>query len=287
MVRVDGSVSVVVSTLDRPQSLARTLDAVLSGSLLPTEVVVVDQGDPDAVAAVLGERRAGPVRLVHVVQRARGLSVSQNAGVAAAGGSLVAVIDDDCVPSPHWLEVAVAAAADADLVTGRVLPLPPDGDRVHPLSSRRSELPAVLRQGAAPWDVGTGGSFAVRRQAFLDGGGNDVRLGAGAPGLAGNDLDLFHRLLRSGVVARYEPAFLVHHERATAAQHGARRDSYGFGVGACVGKWLREGDPLAGRLLLRWVVLRARRARAGRAVEEARVLRGTARGLLFGLRHLT
>lgn len=284
-------ISVVVSTLDRPELLTRCLDALLDGTLLPAEVVVVDQGDPEPVSAVLQARRSQGVPLVHVVQDVRGLSVSQNAGVAAASSPAVAVVDDDCVAGRRWVETAARAHCAADgplLVAGRVVPLPPVGERVVALSSRTSQVPASIPLDAPPWQIGTGGNFSVTRSAYLAVGGNDPRLGTGGPGRAGNDLDLFHRLLRAGVRARFEPDLLVQHERATPAEHRARRWTYGFGAGACVALWHAAGDPSAGGVLRAWIRLRLHRLlgarRPGPVLAEGRVLLGTAQGLWYGRR---
>lgn len=284
-------VSVVISTLDRPQLLSRCLDALLAGTRLPREVVVVDQGDERRVHAVLEERRDRGVDLVHVVQRRRGLSVSQNAGFVRASCGFVCVVDDDCVPDARWVEVAARERSLAGrplLLTGRVLPLPAEGDRVLALSSRASTSRRHLEPGALPWDVGTGGNFCVDRDAYLAVGGNDERLGTGAPGRAGNDLDLFHRLLALGVEVLYEPELLVLHERATAAEHRSRRWTYGFGVGACTALWRGEGDPSAARVLRSWLHLRLGLLRGARrpvaVLNEARVLLGTVHGVGHGWR---
>lgn len=284
-------VSVVISTLDRPQLLARCLRAIADGSVRPREVVVVDQGEPAPVAEVLEEARAAGLAVVHVTQERRGLSASQNLGVRTASSPVVAIVDDDCVPDIRWVEVAADALGSGegpDLLGGRILPLPPVGDRVVAVSSRTSEERAEHRWPAPAWTIGSGGNFAVRRDRYLGVGGNDERLGTGTVGRAGNDIDLFHRLLRDGAVARYEPDLVVQHERATVEERRARRGSYGFGVGACVGRWLRDGDRWAWQALLRWLRLRAgelkRKRSLAAAGDEARVLAGTVRGLVYGLR---
>lgn len=284
-------ISVVISTLDRPQTLSRCLAALAGGTRRPDEIVVVDQGDAAAVEEVLEQHRAAGMRIEHVVHDGRGLSASQNLGVRAATHPVVAIIDDDCLADPGWLEAIEAAFAEEggpDLVGGRILPQPPEGDRVVPVSSRTSEVAAELRWPTLPWRVGSGGNFAVRRDRYLAVGGNDERLGAGSPGHAGNDIDLFHRLLRDGAVARYEPAALVLHQRATVAERRARRGTYGFGVGACVGRWLRDGDRWAWSVLRRWLRLRARTLRRRRSWasfdEEVRILVGTVRGFVYGYR---
>jgi GT2 family glycosyltransferase len=142
-----------------------------------------------------------------------------------------------------------------------------------------------------PWDVGTGGNFTVTRSSFLAVGGNDERLGTGTAGRAGNDLDLFRRLMRAGVETRFEPDMLVLHERATRSEAKNRNWTYGFGVGACVASWMRQGDRWALRVALGWLHMRARltwgalRRRHG-AVGEIRVLLGTVHGLWYGLRRV-
>jgi hypothetical protein len=227
----------------------------------------------------------------HITQPRWGLSASQNAGVRAARTEVVAIVDDDCVPNPHWVEVlenAFDATSRPLLLTGRVLPLPAEGDRMFALATRDSTRRTTWTRAPMPWHLGTGGNFAVSRDSFLKVGGNDERLGTGAPGRGGNDLDLFYRLVRSGVTARYEPDLVVCHERATAAEFAARRGSYGFGVGAMLGVWLRRHDPRALVVLGAWLRLRVRVGYARRAtgglVDELRVLAGTAAGLLHGIR---
>lgn len=284
-------ISVVVATVDRPQSLRRLLEALAAGTRAPDEVVVVDQGaDPGTGRAVADGRTLG-LDVVHLRQARLGLSASQNLGVRTARSPVVAVIDDDCLPERSWLQVVARTFAEPDgpeLLGGRILPLPEDGERTVAVSTRKGELPRDLRWPAPAWQLGSGGNFAVRRERYLAVAGNDERLGTGTPGRAGNDLDLFHRVLRSGALGRYEPDLVVHHERVTPAERRARRGSYGFGVGACVGRWARERDRAALRVLLAWFRLRLRGLRRRRSVaalgDELVLLGGTVRGLVYGLR---
>ena len=285
------AVTVVVSTLDRPRQLARCLEALLSATTLPAAVVVVDQGGLADTERVVADARDRGLPVTRVVQPRWGLSASQNAGVRAARTEVVVIVDDDCVPDEHWVEVvgrAFSSARGPLLLTGRVLPLPAEGDRVVPLSVRANPTSRVWTRPPMPWHIGTGGNFAVSRASFLAVGGNDERLGTGSPGRGANDLDLFHRLVDHGVTARYEPELLVRHERATVEEHLNRRFSYGYGVGAMLGIWLRAHDLRALLVLLAWLRLRARvgyqRRSSGGVGHEVRVLAGTTAGLLHGLR---
>ncbi|GAA4904372.1 mycofactocin system glycosyltransferase [Actinomycetospora succinea] len=102
------TVSVVVPVRDRPDELARLLDALVGTGV--GEVVVVDDGsaDPDRTERVAGARRARVVR--HDVSR--GPAAARNTGAAASSGDLVAFLDSDVVPEPGWLAPLLGHLAD-------------------------------------------------------------------------------------------------------------------------------------------------------------------------------
>jgi GT2 family glycosyltransferase len=286
-------VAVAISTLDRPDALARCLDSLAAGSALPAEVVVVDQS-ADGTARPVVDAADGLPDVLYVLQKLTGLSVGQNAAVARSTCPVVAVLDDDCRADEHWVEIVhrvLDVDRPVDVVGGRVLPLDADRPGLHPVSSRTSTAPRTFDRRDRPWDVGSGNNFALRRAWFDRVGGCDARLGPGSPGRGACDVDLFYRLMRAGARAAYEPELLVLHERATRAQRLARRVPYGFGMGAACAIWLRERDRVAWRVLANWLLLRAQRAAAaarGRSLlgvwEETLVIAGTARGILHGLR---
>jgi GT2 family glycosyltransferase len=282
--------SVVVATCDRPDALARCLDALASGTLPPDEIVVVDQG----FGAQEPRLPHGSIRVVVVPQERLGLSAARNGGVARASGDIVAVTDDDCVPAPGWLAAivgALTAEEQISAVTGPVLPLGAPGPDAHAVSTRASRVRRVHRYPATPWNVGTGANFATHRRVLVALGGYDERLGAGSYGAAGEDIDLLYRLIRTGASVLYEPEALVFHERQTSARRRRTRRTYGRGVGAFCALRLRERDRQGALLLVRWIALRLRLAARAtiradwRGVrDEALVLAGTATGLVYGAR---
>jgi hypothetical protein len=227
------------------------------------------------------------LNVTHLPLSFQGLSRAQNAAVRAARYDICAITDDDCVPDPRWIEVIQREFAKGlGLVTGRVLPLPADRDRTVAVSSRTSDQRIALRRSTLPWHMGTGGNFAVDRDSYLLVGGNDERLGSGTPAGAGNDLDLFYRLVRQGVPACYEPELVVLHRRSTPQERRQRRHTYGRGVGQAVRFWLLQGDGHAALILGRWILMRlslaARALARGRlrdVADEMRILAGTATGL--------
>ena len=286
-------ISVVISTRNRAEQLERCLESLRQGRSTPAEVVIVDQSTDDVTVKLTAALTTADSPLVYVRHAGRGLGSSQNVGVSRASRPLVAILDDDCVADVEWLTtIARTFGSDPtiDVVTGRVLPLEPVGDRVMPVSSRTSATRQDFIGKAAPWHVGSGNNFALRRDAFLAIGGCDERLGPGSPAQGGVDMDLFYRLLRSGAKIRYEPDSIVRHERFTKAERLARRPMYGRGTGAAISLWLKQGDLYAVRLLGEWALLRggmaARAATRGdwqRIREEISMLGGTALGLIQGL----
>lgn len=276
--------------------LRRALDAIANGTALPSTVVIVDQSVRDQrTRSVVDdfEREVGSVCRVLHHPSSGGMARGQNEGFALIEEPAVVVTDDDCVPSPDWVVTAARAfsgARSSDLVCGRVLPLGPEGPERRAVATRTSTEPLVATAATDPWDLGSGNNFAVRRDAILAIGGNDVRLGPGAPLRGAADIDLFRRLVRGGWTAEYRPELLVHHERVSVTERRARRVPYGYGMGAACVLWRRQGDRGALRTGRRYVALRLRRLRQGvgsrdrtLSIEELLVLWGFCVGVVRGL----
>lgn len=288
------NLSVAISTLDRPEALSLCLDTLLSGNVLPAEIIVVDQSRDDRTRLAVEQRQSSTKSLTYIHHRGHGLGAAQNLAIAHARSPIFAVTDDDCVPALDWIariEQAFAPPGQIDALTGRVLPLGRETPDLYAVSSRTSTVRAELDRRAMPWYVGSGNNFAVKREWLNRIGGNDERLGPGSPGQGGVDMDLFYRLLRAGARIRYEPELVVYHARTSKAGRLARRIPYGYGMGACCSLWLRQKDHQALRVLAHWLLMRVRRLVTGLwrrhwllVYEEVLVLVGTLRGLIHGLR---
>ncbi len=288
------NLTVAISTRNRSGALARCLDAFLSGEVVPREIVIVDQSDDNRTRLIVERHQSSSVPIIYIRHEGCGLGASQNIAISHAKCPIVAVTDDDCIPTPWWIatiEQAFAQPNRIDVLTGRVLPLGPEKPGWYAVSSRTSTVRTEFSSNTMPWHIGSGNNFAVKRDWLTRIGGDDERLGPGSPGQGGVDMDLFYRLLRAGARMRYEPESLVYHERTSKAGRIARRGPYGYGIGACCSIWLRQGDRNALRVLVRWLAMRGQRMVGGLlrghwqlAHEEVLVLCGTFRGLVYGLR---
>ena len=102
--------TVVIPTYSRPERLRDCLAALARQTMAADEfeVVVVDDGSPEPVAPPAANALTGPSVSV-IRQENAGPSAARNRGVQEARGELVALTDDDCLPTPTWLESLVAA----------------------------------------------------------------------------------------------------------------------------------------------------------------------------------
>src|SRR5262245_49970316 len=136
--------TVAIATLDRPEGLARALDALLGGHVLPAEILIIDQGQTQLTQEVIAQRQQRQVSLHHYPQKKHGLSAARNASFRLASYPIVAVSDDDCVADARWVKAIASEFASAhppDAVTGRVLPLGPEVAGLYAVSSRVSNQP--------------------------------------------------------------------------------------------------------------------------------------------------
>ncbi len=243
--------SLVICTRNRPRLVWQAVESVLSGTELPTELIVVDQSEvPHAQLASLADR--GDCQVRYVWMHTVGASRARNHGASIAQHAIVAFIDDDMLVAPEWyarLIRALVQAGPGSVVTGRVLP--------GPVEVPRGFVPALVEgtesrshAGRIGTDVLPGCHFALDRLAFLGVGGLDEQLGPGARFPAAEDNDLGFRLLEAGLRIVYAPECVIYHRawRSTSA-FWPLRWAYGRGQGAFYAKHLSLRDTHMARRL--------------------------------------
>jgi GT2 family glycosyltransferase len=239
--------SVVIPSHRRADLLRLCLASVGRFAPAGTEVIVVDDGSKNAVVSRAAEQFPG----VKVVRRPRsgGFCAAANAGIAAASGSVVELLNDDAEATAGWAEAALRCFADdrvaavAPLVLqndpGRLARgLPPlidsAGDeydpggfarkRGHgsvwangPASAGRNASLGPLTRGRSPEAVFGASAAAAfyRREALVRAGGFPGHFGAYF-----EDVDLSFRLRRLGFEIVYEPGSVVWHR--VSSSYGRR-----------------------------------------------------------------
>ncbi|MGD0645059.1 MAG: glycosyltransferase family 2 protein [Candidatus Bathyarchaeia archaeon] len=118
--RLETRISIVIVSYNRPREVQETVRSLFNQSVKPFEILVIDDGsDPPLKMAV----DFPDFKLIRF-DKEQGLSNSRNFGINAAKGEYVAFLDDDTVPSQHWLEaVQNGISSGADVMGGPLRPL--------------------------------------------------------------------------------------------------------------------------------------------------------------------
>ncbi|MFC0598233.1 glycosyltransferase family 2 protein [Streptomyces palmae] len=207
--------SLVVPSLDEGAELHETLRSVYSGSVVPAETIVVDDGGADGSCAALarGEWRDRGV-LVHRIERS-GVAAARNAGAGLAKSPYLVFLDAHCRLEEDCLaRLGDALTARPDAV---LAPAVRDfggsaygcGARLIDAELRVRWLPPRADGAFSPLPVAPGGCLALSRAAFdrLGGFGAFRELGL-------EDVDLSLRAWRAGVdVVAVPSARLAHRFR--------------------------------------------------------------------------
>lgn len=265
------SITVAICTHGRPELVRRCLTHLVARSE-GIEILVVDNAPPDDLTA-REVSRFPDARYVR--EPLPGLDFARNRALAEATSEVVAFLDDDVVVEDGWLaglREAWAMHPDAGAVTGLVLPyaLRTEAQVLFELYGGfrrgfrmiRYQGPVLRGNPLFPYGAGmfgAGCNMSVRRQLALGLGGFDEALDTGAPLPGGGDLDMFHRVLRSGTPLVYAPAAAVRHEHRTE-RVALRRQLYTWGTGhmAYVAKTYQR-DPEGRSVLRRLVAWQLRR----------------------------
>lgn len=222
------ALSVVIPTYN-----GRTLLGVCLASIarcrprgLDVEIIVADDASTDDTAAWIA-REHPDVRLVRLDVN-RGFVGAANAGIAAARGEVVQLLNNDTEVTPGWIEAGLAPFADP--AVGSVAPLVlvrSDPSRVDSAGDSYSFVGWPCKRGhgesAARWEVhppdrvfGASGSSAFYRASAL------ARAGAYDPAFGSyyEDVDLAFRLRWAGYSCIFAPGSRILHEVSASYDHG-------------------------------------------------------------------
>jgi glycosyltransferase involved in cell wall biosynthesis len=220
------TVSVIVCTYNRCESLRKTLEALRTQVVsegLSLEILVVDNNSADRTREIVRESsRASRWPMRYLFEPTQGKSYALNQGIREAVGEFVAFADDDERPESNWVQALHEAflTHNADCVGGKILPEweqePPAWLRARPklwthlgILDRGDEVHQVrVGQGGWVW----GGNCAFRRSIFSRIGVYRTDLGpVGTRRVGGEDGEMVRRAALHGGTVIYQPAAVVYH----------------------------------------------------------------------------
>jgi len=102
-------ISVVIPAYNRSKSISKCLDSIVGQTLLPLEIIVVDDCSTDDTVDLIDSHQSNLVRSIALEQN-RGAQYARNIGIKAAKGDWIAFLDSDDEWLPRYLEKQLGLA---------------------------------------------------------------------------------------------------------------------------------------------------------------------------------
>lgn len=222
-------ISVVVCAHNEAHNIRECLEGLRRLDYPDYEVIVVNDGSTDATAAIVQEY---DVRLINTEQR--GLSRARNSGMEAAAGEIIAYIDGDAYPDPHWLTYLAAAFMRTShaVIGGPNIAPPGDGFIADCVANAPGNPTHILLTDQEAEHI-PGCNLAVRKSCLEAIGGFDPQYRT-----AGDDVDVCWRLRQQGWTLGFSPAAVVwHHRRKSVRAYWKQQFGYGRAEALLEAKW--------------------------------------------------
>jgi len=104
-------VSVIIPTFNRFKLISRAIDSVLSQTIKPFEIIVVDDGSSDNTSTFI-KNNYKSVKLIK--QNNLGVSKARNVGIKNSSGNWIALLDSDDEWKNNKLEVQIKSLSEYD-----------------------------------------------------------------------------------------------------------------------------------------------------------------------------
>jgi len=203
------SLCVIIPTANRTDLLKEALDSVLAQSVLPDEIIIVDNGKQPAT---INDQSLKAIKIIRTAP-CIGAAHARNIGAHAAHSEYISFLDDDDLWDSKYLEMVKEAIVfyNPDIVVARLMRMglsntTEDAQEYKLFPTSYSEQREVCFR-----NPGFGGqNITIRASLFAEIGGFDIKMPSS------HDRDLAFRLLLANRVISVEPraiAFLRDHDR--------------------------------------------------------------------------
>ncbi len=216
-------VSVIVVNHNRADLLRECLDSLVAQTYPCFEILVVDNGSTDASRDLAAGYPDSRIRLI-ALEKNLGFGVPNNIGIKQARGTLIALLNNDAVADPVWLQRLVECLAshpDVGMCASKILVygtrvIDKAGHLMYPDGQNRGRGTGEIDDGRfdKPGEAlfPDGCAALYRREALEQVSGFDPHFFAYA-----DDADLGVCCQLKGWRCLYEPQAVVHHHRSSTS----------------------------------------------------------------------
>ncbi|MFA5984819.1 MAG: glycosyltransferase family A protein [Methylococcaceae bacterium] len=101
----DSTISIIMAVYNSAHYLAAAIDSILAQTLHDFEFVIVNDGSTDRSPQIISEFASKDPRIIVINQTNQGVGAATNAGIKAASGDYIAIMDADDIALPTRLEI--------------------------------------------------------------------------------------------------------------------------------------------------------------------------------------
>ncbi len=196
--------SVIIPTFNGASRIGHCLDALVQHTARRSvEILVVNDGSTDQTANVV--QRYPGIRLIN--QTNAGPAAARNRGALASCGTIILFTDDDCVPTPNWLDAMLDPFKNPEVVGAKGVYRTRQNSLLARFVQIEYEDKYRLMARLPEIDFIDTYSAAFRRDRFLEMTGYDTSF----PLACAEDVELSYRMSARGWKMIFAPNAIVYH----------------------------------------------------------------------------
>lgn len=222
-------ISIVLCSYNGARTIRGTLESLRALDYSDYEVIVINDGSTDETANIICD-----YDVISISTENRGLSNARNTGWQAATGDIVAYIDDDAYPDPHWLQFLASTYLTTDYAAvGGSSPAPAGDGLIADCVANAPGRPVHVLLTDTEAEHIPGCNMSFKRYALEAIGGFDPRFR-----VAGDDVDACWQVQEQGWKIGYHAGALNwHHCRDSLKAYWRQQLNYGRAEALLEEKW--------------------------------------------------
>lgn len=205
--------SIIICTYNRASYLSCLLNSLFEQTLPcdEFEIVLVNDGSTDKSDEIIRNYQNKFPYLKYIQKKLNsGLASAANDGILSATSDNLLFTDDDCIPSPDWVQKMVRGLTKYPIVCGQILTVE------HPYLSLARNIaeyhPFLLNGNPGSPRTIAGANMGFQRKVFDEVG--MFKVGCTTP-----DMEFFLRTLAAGFQVKYEPESKITHNPVQKTIH--------------------------------------------------------------------
>ncbi len=234
--------SCVITIFNEEKSMPRLLDALVSQTMMPSEIIIVDAGSGDNTQKIVKEfsRKFKDSNIKLLIKKGN-RAVGRNFGISKSRGEIIFVTDAGCIPDKNWVKNLLRNfKGSVDVVSGFYY----SGAKT-PFTQSAAAYTCVMEENVNPLDfLPSSRSIAFKKNVWKKAGGYPEYLDTC------EDLVFSRNLKRMGAQFVFEKkAFVIWPQESNIVS--LFNQLYGYAVGDGQALYIRSQTPfLFGRYLV-------------------------------------